>query len=104
VRGHLAKKGALAVQEVDYMGRPQKRTVALREPDLSAFTGAEIATVDEVIAAFWDADATSASAFSHRFMGWKIAEDQEEIPYESVFVADRPLTQAEKDYALELVS
>ena len=40
-------KPACAEAERDYFGRKQRRIVALREPDLSEFTGAEIALVDE---------------------------------------------------------
>ena len=103
VREELLKSGALVVQEKEYLGRPQQRPLALRDADLSEFTGAEIAVVDETIEALWNANANDVSDFSHRFPGWKIAEKGEEIPYETVFLADRMLTQAEKDYALELI-
>ena len=104
IRDELIRDDSLAIQEVRYRGWLQKRTVALREPDLSAFSGTEIAIVDEVIEDFWEADGKMASDFSHEFLGWKIANDGDEIPYESVFVSERTLTSAEKDHALELVS
>lgn len=104
IREDLIRDGALEIRKVSYMGRPQKRTVALRDPDLSHFSGAEIATVDEMIEGFWGADGKMASEFSHDFLGWKIANEGDEIPYESVFVSERSLTSAEKDHALELVS
>src|SRR5687767_11634112 len=47
VREDLIDRGYLAIQEVARFGKTQKRTVALRDPDLSIFTAEEIALVDE---------------------------------------------------------
>ncbi len=63
------------------------KTMPLREADLSLFTPQEIAIVDEVLTALKDDNATMVSERSHRFsVGWQVAGDQEEIPYETVFL------------------
>jgi hypothetical protein len=64
----------------------QKKPIALRAPELTAFTGAEIALVDELISAFWDLDASQISDRSHEEIGWRLATLQEDIPYETAFV------------------
>jgi len=99
IQRELEEGDALAIQKVEYHGRYQKRTVALREPDLSSFSGEEIATVDGVIDDLWGANASDVSDLSHRLPSWQIAEENETIPYVSVFVSDRQLSQAEKDHA-----
>lgn len=103
VRKALEEQGDLAISERLYYGLTVKRTVALRDPDLSIFQANEIAIVNDVIRYFWEMNAREISDYSHRFIGWKIAGDQEDIPYESAFIGNRPLTKAEADYALELL-
>jgi hypothetical protein len=71
----------------------QKRLLPLREPDLSLFSGEEIALVDRVIDLLRHYDATSVSALSHEIaVGWRLAGDGEDIPYESVFISNDPPT------------
>ena len=70
------------------MGFRQKRLVALRQPDLSAFTGTEIALVDGVIDQLRGSSATRVSQLSHVWSkAWEVAAIGETIPYETVFVA-----------------
>jgi Protein of unknown function (DUF4065) len=64
----------------------QKKPIALRQANLGAFTGAEIALVDQLIAALWNLGAVEVSDLSHDNLGWQLAQDREEIPYETVFV------------------
>lgn len=93
--------------ERSYFGKTQKRIVARREPDLALFSAAEIALVDEIIRILLDNDGREVSELSHRFIGWQAASDQENIPYETVFVGDPaavPLTDDEMDYGRQLAS
>lgn len=99
VRDELIDERHLAIDHSDYFGRPQKRPVALRDADLSDFSGREIDTVNKVIKMFETADATAISEASHRLAGWQIAENGDTIPYESVFVSERELSDAERAYA-----
>ncbi len=81
----LVQEGALKVKHESAF-TPDK-SVALREPDLSRFTPQEIAVVDEVLVALRNDTAGMVSERSHNFsIGWQLADEQEEIPYETVFV------------------
>jgi hypothetical protein len=74
----------------------------LREPDLSSFSGTEIAIVEAVIRRLWGRSAAGVSDLSHRFIGWKAAADREVIPYETVFLDNSEPGEAEIEYAREL--
>ena len=87
----------------DYFGRKQQKLLALREPDLSTFSGEEIAIVQEVIRILRPYDATDVSDLSHRFIGWQLAEEGETIPYSTVALgAPRPPTSNEIEYGRRL--
>lgn len=98
VEAHLC---AWAVR--DYFGRSQQKLLALREPDLSDFTGEEIAIVQDVIRILRSLDASEVSDLSHRFTGWQLAEDGETIPYSTVVLGTpRPPTDKEIEYGRRL--
>lgn len=100
IRDELIGTGAAVAKErYTAGGHWQKRTIAIRQPDLSEFSGEEIATVDSVIDLLWKSTAQDASELSHTFQGWKLADYKETIPYETVFLSKRKLTQAESEYA-----
>jgi len=87
----------------DFYGLAQEKLLPLREPELSLFTGEEIALVDEVIAELWPYTATDVSALSHRFIGWQLAEEGETIPYSTVALGEpRPPTPREIEYGRKL--
>lgn len=72
-----------AVQAVrDYHGHEQRRTLALREPNLDLFDAKEITLVADLIEEFWGKNAAHMSDLSHEFRGWLLAEEGEDIPYE----------------------
>lgn len=73
----------------------QKKPIALRQPNLHAFTGAEIALIDQLVAALWDLGAVDVSDLSHNHLGWQLAQEREEIPYETVFVESIEAVQAD---------
>lgn len=85
-----------------HFGKPQKRPVALREPDLSLFTAREIAVVERVIRLFRDKNASEISATSHPFLEWQLAEEGETIPYVSSLFYTRDLTRQEMEWANDL--
>lgn len=90
--------------EVDrnYFGRLQKVVVASREPDLAAFSGQEIALVDQLIKECAHLNATEISGESHGFVGWQIADDQEDIPYKLALVNFGKVTERDKKHATEI--
>ena len=73
----------IAVVDRKYHGYTQKRTVALREPDLSMFSADEIGLVTQLIDEFWGKNAAQISDASHDFVGWRLANIGEDIPYEA---------------------
>lgn len=90
------------MQDKPYGRYVQKRLIGLREANLDVFTASEIANVDLVIETFWDMNATEVSEISHLDVGWKAAGIQEEIPYCTVLLSDRQLTEQEREFATEL--
>jgi hypothetical protein len=87
----------------DYFGRQQQKLLALREPDLSEFTGEEVAIVQEVIRILWHFDSAEVSDLSHRFIGWQLAAQGETIPYSTVALGTpRPPTAKEIEYGRKL--
>lgn len=90
--------------ERDLHGKTQKHPIAKRPADVSVLSQAEINHIDEIISRFSHFNATEVSEESHRYVGWKIADDGEEIPYESIFILHRPLSGKEIEYGRELAS
>jgi hypothetical protein len=96
VQTEMIERGELVLQPLHMLGgRIQKRTINLRSPDLSVFTAEEIALVDEVIEALAGAGAQAVSDLSHRLVGWKVVQEGESIPYNTIFLSDEPLTDPE---------
>jgi uncharacterized phage-associated protein len=101
---YLRASEDLAIRKCDHYGCPQQRPVALRTPDLEAFTAEEIALVQQVIDDLGAMNAADVCDLSHKFIGWRVAGEGETIPYESVFVSDRELTEEEASYPLKFES
>lgn len=70
----------------------QKKTRKGRYPEL----------VDDIIQKLWGINAANISDYTHRLAGWRIAEDNGEIPYESVFLSDEELTVDDAQRGKEL--
>lgn len=103
VRNQMVADGDLVIQRVQLLsGNVQHRTVNLREPDLNIFSGREIALIDNVIEALDKLNAQQTSDLSHRMVGWKATSDNETIRYETIFLSDQPLSEAEVRRAQEL--
>ena len=95
VRNGLVESGDLGIQALPLGGWVQQRTVNLRAPNLEGFTAREIALVDSVIDALSAKTAKMVSDFSHRMSGWKVAMPRETIPYETVFLPEKPAPLSE---------
>lgn len=104
LRKSMVRKRELVVKERDYLGYPQKRPIAIREPDLTLFTGEEIATVDYVLSLLEGKTATHVSDLSHRFEGWQLAQEDEEIPYFTALLTDGEPTPDDWELARELAA
>ncbi len=88
LRRELLEQRDAVVVPADRMGFRQERLVALREPDLEGFSGAEIALVDAVIDQLRGSTAKAVSDISHGWsLAWEVAELGETIPYSTAFAA-----------------
>ena len=100
VRNQMIEKSELKMEtRITFLGYPQKRTIALRDPDKSTFDDGDLDVVDQVIEALSERTATEASNISHREVGWLTTKMHEDIPYASIFLSDEPLSPAEVRYA-----
>jgi hypothetical protein len=103
VRNRMIQKGDLALQDVVLKsGHVQKRTVNLRQPNLSLFNGEEIALVDGVIESSREVPSGIVSEYSHNLVGWLVVDEGETIPYDTIFFANPPLSEDEAYRAKEL--
>jgi antitoxin SocA-like protein len=96
----LEEERACVWAERQYHGRPMKKLVALREPDLRLFRPEEIDLIHEILEELYPFDARDLTNKTHAFAGYQAAEMDEEIPYNMVFVDDaRPLSPEEEAWA-----
>jgi hypothetical protein len=96
VRDQLVAENALAIQTVQFSsGKKQRRTINLREPDLSLFLARDISLVDDIIGKLTPLNADETSELSHRYVGWKSTDLGETIPYGTIFLSDAPPSPAE---------
>jgi uncharacterized phage-associated protein len=102
VREQMVKSKEIAIARKTTISGVQERVLALREPDPNKFTPAEIALVTKVLDVCRSQSGTELSELSHRFAGWRLAAQQEDIPYEVALVGNRPPTPAEKKYGVQL--
>lgn len=79
----------LLMQEVDYYGLPQRRPRPLVGFDVSEFSAEEIALVNALLEQYRGVTGTKISDKSHDFVGWKLAEFKEVIPYSVMSVGFR---------------
>ena len=94
VMAEMVGQGEVDIHKRDIAGKTQHRIRALREPDLTIFTGRDIALVDEVIRRLWNKTATEVSRFSHGIQ-WQTRFDLDPIPYEAAYLSDDPVTDAD---------
>jgi hypothetical protein len=83
-----------------YGGKPLKKLIARREPDVKMFRPEEVDLIHQVVAEFLSFDAREITEKTHLFAGYQAADMDEEIPYNMVFVDDaRPLSPEEEAWA-----
>lgn len=102
VRKQLEGKKEAAVQRVHFLGKEQQRLIALRDPDLSLFSGEEIALLDQVIEFLWAKTAKEVSELSHNRI-WRVARLGQSIPYEAAFLSSDEPSESDIERGRELV-
>lgn len=103
VRDAMEAKGEIKIEKLaTYFNRQQHRCIPQRSADLSGFKGRDIELLDMVIQRFWGTNARDISELSHQ-RAWRIAKENESIPYEAVFLSDDDtLTAAEAEHLMAL--
>lgn len=81
IEAEMDRDNELKLKQSTYEGFPQRRPIALVRYDLSAFSGEEVATIEEALSNMWELSGTEASNLSHLFIGWRLAQEFERIPY-----------------------
>jgi len=95
-RREMEQDGILEVREVPLAdGNRQIRTINLRLPKMADFSPAEVEIIDSVLEKLRDLDAEQVSDLSHLDVGWLVANQKEDIPYNLAFFSNEPLTQQE---------
>jgi hypothetical protein len=87
-----------------YTPRYEKVVLAKDQANKDKFSGSEISVVDEMVEWIRPMKAGDASLWSHDFLGYKLADDGEDVSLDAVFLDSQELTREEKDYALQLIS
>lgn len=90
------------IEHRQYYSSVQQRIVPDEEPDLSLFTKAELAIVDEVLEDLWPLDARGVSDRSHQEPGWLAANNREEIPYHTAWLSSDPISPEEEAFGHDL--
>lgn len=85
-----------------YYDKTQQRVLALREANLDVFSSKEIDLVSKIIHECWGKSGSQMSAISHRFRGWMLAKDGEDIPYEVALVQFQQPDKADAKHWLKV--
>lgn len=101
-RMELHEPPEVAVRKTDKLLRIPTMTIPLRDANISIFSADEISIVDEMIEYVRPHSAREISDLSHNFEGWRALEIGDELPYETVFLVNRPLTREEEEWAAQL--
>lgn len=79
----------------------RERVIPIRPPAPGIFSTEEIDIIENYVRLFSRMTASAVSEYSHG-MAWKLAELNELIPYDAVFISDDPVTTEDVAHAREL--
>ena len=102
IREKMEADGDIAIRQRETWTDVQDRTFALREPDLKKFTAEEVDLVHAIIHGCRGLSGKYLSELTHRFAGWKLANEKETIPYSVALIHRRTPTQTEIERARSL--
>lgn len=97
----MKSAGELDLIRGSYFGFLQRRPHALREPDLSVFSNAELEIADEVIERFKGHNGTEISKEAYEEFNIKSFSEKESIPYTIALVDYKGFTPEELEWARE---
>ena len=92
----MVDKNELKIFMQEYYGMPQKRYVALADPDIKVFSIEEKELIDREIRVLSDFTATKIAEYAHGDAPWVLAEDGEPIRYADVIERTAPYAQVDR--------
>jgi Protein of unknown function (DUF4065) len=92
VKNKLLAEGQIIERRRRFGSFLQHRIVPTRDANLDAFSGRDIATVDQAIQFMCGKSATKVSNWSH-MRAWHVAGPNGLIPYEAIFLSDEDPTE-----------
>lgn len=98
VTKEMTEKGELKIFSHEFYGKPQKRYVALREPNIEVFTKTEEALINRNLNQLSDMKAGEITHYVHGDIPWKKTPDGEVINYGLAFQRELPYSRI--DYGL----
>ena len=96
IRG-MEEQGVLKIVKQIYHDMAQKKYVALADPDLDAFSGAEMKLINNVIDRLSDMTATQIKTYVHDDAPWLHTEAEEIIDYRLVFERTEPFARSDRE-------
>jgi len=95
VHRDMRNQGLIEIERVDFGdGIVEHRTVPLIEPILTSFDSTDLHFVDDSIRYYWGMTGMETSDESHG-MAWKTRSNGDPMPYESAYLSDRRLKDAQ---------
>ena len=94
----MIENGELKIFSHEFYGKPQKRYVALCEPDVEVFTRQEEELINRNLNQLSDMKAAEITHYVHGDVPWKTTEDNEVIDYHLAFQRELPYSKV--DYTL----
>ncbi len=106
VLDEMKSKEELVTAPVSTIVGIKKVPTAMRLPDLSSFSGAEIAVIDEVIESFIRTNNTGISQFSHDFItNWDKLSVGQEIPLGAIlYPSEAQLSEDDSNFFKQLLA
>ena len=102
-RRELVREGRLVIELRPYFQGVEKRPVVSGSGSKrTLFADDEVQIVESIVDYFHGKSARDVSEISHREPGWILAEDREDIPYETAWLSQDPVDQADEALALQM--
>lgn len=100
----LKAAGRIVEEPVEYYGKRLRHLTAQDDPNLAALSEDELAVIEGVIRRYGHESATYLRLLSHQELGWRLAADHEEIPYNTLFLSKHAPTDEDVRRGEELAS
>lgn len=93
LRERLIQEGKAQMVEVEKFGKIQKRLIPAKDAAVDRFTPEEIKLIDEIILDCRTYNATQISELSHNEISWQLAQNLEELPFNTFLLTKATLEE-----------